>query len=171
MKLLPAGLDNLNLIPEEARKAIYEASRRPPDGFEPKAHVNDSNKDGPRSQVKYFDTINNIALNSTFLHKKYFLQAPKWRVGGAEFEALMRMLDNAGFRTGYIYRNPLVKSELPKPKNDVEVPPAVSSLGYLLEEEELYRQGYVKAKFQPNRPIDFQSHISTLFVLQSLEEI
>lgn len=53
------------------------------------------------------------------------------------------MLDNAGFRTGYIYRNPLVKSELPKPKNDVEVPPAVSSLGYLLEEEELYRQGCV----------------------------
>lgn len=53
----------------------------------------------------------------------------------------MRMLDNAGFRTGYIYRSPLVKSELPKPRNDVEVPPAVSSLGYLLEEEELYRQG------------------------------
>lgn len=53
----------------------------------------------------------------------------------------MRMMDNAGFRTGYIYRNPLVKSELPKPRNDVEVPPAVSSLGYLLEEEELYRQG------------------------------
>lgn len=76
------------------------------------------------------------------------MQAPKWRVGGAEYEALMRMLDNAGFRTGYIYRNPLVKSELPKPKNDVEVPPAVSSLGYLLEEEELYRQGYVIAIFQ-----------------------
>lgn len=76
-------------------------------------------------------------------HSACILQAPKWRVGGAEFEALMRMLDNAGFRTGYIYRNPLVKSELPKPKNDVEVPPAVSSLGYLLEEEELYRQGYV----------------------------
>lgn len=55
----------------------------------------------------------------------------------------MRMLDNAGFRTGYIYRNPLVKSELPRPRNDVEVPPAVSSLGYLLEEEELYRQGFV----------------------------
>lgn len=46
-----------------------------------------------------------------------------------------------GFRTGYIYRNPLVKGELPKPRNDVEVPPAVSSLGYLLEEEELYKQG------------------------------
>lgn len=83
-------------------------------------------------------------VNSNKCNKiKWFciLKAPKWRVGSAEFEALMRMLDNAGFRTGYIYRNPLVKSELPKPKNDVEVPPAVSSLGYLLEEEELYRQG------------------------------
>lgn len=54
----------------------------------------------------------------------------------------MRMLDNAGYRTGYIYRNPLIKGNLPKPKNDVELPPAVSSLGYLLEEEELYKQGY-----------------------------
>ncbi|XP_061725686.1 protein hu-li tai shao isoform X5 [Cydia pomonella] len=68
----------------------------------------------------------------------------KWRVGGEEFEALMRMLDNAGFRTGYIYRHPLIKNEVPRPKNDVEVPPAVSSLGYLLEEEELYRQGIWK---------------------------
>jgi hypothetical protein len=57
------------------------------------------------------------------------------------------MLDNAGFRTGYIYRNPLIKGDPPKPKNDIEVPPAVSSLGYLLEEEELYRQGYVKQFF------------------------
>lgn len=71
----------------------------------------------------------------------YDLQGPKWRVGGADFEALMRMLDNAGYRTGYIYRNPLIKGDLPKPKNDVELPPAVSSLGYLLEEEELYKQG------------------------------
>lgn len=53
----------------------------------------------------------------------------------------MRMLDNAGYRTGYIYRNPLIKGDLPKPKNDVELPPAVSSLGYLLEEEEFYKQG------------------------------
>lgn len=55
----------------------------------------------------------------------------------------MRMLDNAGYRTGYIYRNPLVKHEVPRPKNDIEVPPAVSSLGYLLEEEEMYKQGLV----------------------------
>lgn len=53
----------------------------------------------------------------------------------------MRMLDNAGFRTGYFYRNPLVKSEVPRPKNDVELPPAVSAFGFLREEEELYKQG------------------------------
>lgn len=70
--------------------------------------------------------------------------APKWRLGGAEFEAFMRMLDNAGYRTGHIYRSPLIKNESSKPKNDVELPPAVSSLGYLLEEEEFYKQGIWK---------------------------
>uniref|UniRef100_A0A161MKQ7 Protein hu-li tai shao isoform x1 n=1 Tax=Triatoma infestans TaxID=30076 RepID=A0A161MKQ7_TRIIF len=57
------------------------------------------------------------------------------------------MLDNAGFRTGYLYRTPLVKGEPPRPRNDVEVPPAVSSLGYLLEEEEMYKQGNWKKGF------------------------
>ncbi|XP_032526051.2 protein hu-li tai shao isoform X7 [Danaus plexippus] len=68
----------------------------------------------------------------------------KWRIGGEEFEALMRMMDNAGYRTGHVYRHPLIKNDVPKPKSDVEVPPAVSSLGYLLEEEELYKQGLWK---------------------------
>ncbi|XP_058455351.1 protein hu-li tai shao isoform X2 [Malaya genurostris] len=115
LKLLPVGLDNLIVIPEETRKAIYDASRKPPEGV---PAISADNKE--RSQL------------------------PKWRVGGADFEALMRMLDNAGFRTGYIYRNPLVKNDHPKPKNDIEVPPAVSSLGYLIEEEELFKQGIWK---------------------------
>uniref|UniRef100_A0A1Q3FCC7 Putative cytoskeletal protein adducin n=1 Tax=Culex tarsalis TaxID=7177 RepID=A0A1Q3FCC7_CULTA len=117
LKLMPVGLDNLILIPEETRKAIYDASRKPPEG---------------------------VASAVASADNKERTQVPKWRVGGAEYEALMRMLDNAGFRTGYIYRNPLVKNDLPKPKNDVEVPPAVSSLGYLIEEEELFRQGIWK---------------------------
>ncbi|XP_072766898.1 uncharacterized protein Hts isoform X1 [Anoplolepis gracilipes] len=117
LKLMPAGIDNLNLISEESKKAIFEASRKPPIP-QPSAVV-----------------------ESSALAEKL---EKRWRIGGAEFEALMRMLDNAGFRTGYIYRNPLVKGEPPKPRNDVEVPPAVSSLGYLLEEEELYKQGLWK---------------------------
>jgi hypothetical protein len=49
-----------------------------------------------------------------------------------------------GYRTGYIYKHPLIKEDIPKLKSDVEVPPAVSSLGYLLEEEQLYKDGWVR---------------------------
>merc|ERR1712062_281100 len=62
-----------------------------------------------------------------------------------EFEAMMRMLDNAGYRSGYVYKQPLVKEEPPKPKSDVELPAAVSSLGFLLEEENLYKDGPLRA--------------------------
>ncbi|XP_066141126.1 protein hu-li tai shao isoform X1 [Euwallacea fornicatus] len=116
LKLLPLGVDNLVLLNDEARKKIYDAAHKAPEST-------------PRPD------------QPSILEGKV---ERKWRVGGTEFEALMRMLDNAGFRTGYIYRHPLVKGEPPKPRNDVEVPPAVSSLGYLLEEEELYRQGLWK---------------------------
>merc|ERR1712045_362730 len=68
-----------------------------------------------------------------------------WGAGEMEFEALMRNLDNAGYRTGYVYKQPLVKEEPPKPKSDVELPAAVSSLGYLLEEENLYKDGPLRA--------------------------
>lgn len=148
MKLMPLGVENLVLVSDETRKHVYEAARRPPDST-PK-QLQDAT-DGPATTTK---------------------KEKQWRVGGVEFEALMRMLDNAvstitklsllvghnlsflyitlsrdgcclfqGFRTGYIYRHPLVKGEPPRPRNDVEVPPAVSSLGYLLEEEELYKHG------------------------------
>lgn len=138
LKLLPMGIENLVMIPEESRKAIYDAARRPPEdiiaAFEKKtALISAASEDA--------STADESQLENNKDTSQKLLQQPKWRVGGAEFEALMRMLDNAGFRTGYIYRHPLIKSELPKPRNDVELPPAVSSLGYLLEEEELYRQG------------------------------
>uniref|UniRef100_A0A3B4YU93 Gamma-adducin-like n=1 Tax=Stegastes partitus TaxID=144197 RepID=A0A3B4YU93_9TELE len=51
----------------------------------------------------------------------------KWKVGEAEFESLMRMLDNLGYRTGYSYRNPIVR-EKPRSKNDVEIPATVSAV-------------------------------------------
>ncbi|XP_010782469.1 adducin 3 (gamma) b [Notothenia coriiceps] len=50
----------------------------------------------------------------------------KWKVGEAELESLMRMLDNLGYRTGYSYRNPIVR-EKPRSKNDVEIPATVSA--------------------------------------------
>lgn len=111
LKLSSVPVENLVVLSDETRKKMYQAAHSPPHGT-------------PRVNPAVEEKVER-----------------KWRVGGVEFEALMRMLDNAGFRTGYIYRHPLIKGEVPRPKNDVELPPAVSSLGYLLEEEELYKRG------------------------------
>lgn len=50
LKLIPVGIENLSLIPEESRKAIYEASRRPPQGVETRTQ---DNKERP-NQVNIF---------------------------------------------------------------------------------------------------------------------
>uniref|UniRef100_A0A8B9LH06 Adducin 3 (gamma) b n=1 Tax=Astyanax mexicanus TaxID=7994 RepID=A0A8B9LH06_ASTMX len=52
----------------------------------------------------------------------------RWRVGEAEFESLMRMMDNLGYRTGYAYRHPIVKVK-PHHHNDVEIPATVTGVG------------------------------------------
>ncbi|XP_036449250.1 adducin 3 (gamma) b, partial [Colossoma macropomum] len=52
----------------------------------------------------------------------------RWRVGEAEFESLMRMMDNLGYRTGYAYRHPIVKVK-PQNRNDVEIPATVTGVG------------------------------------------
>uniref|UniRef100_A0A6Q2XSA4 Class II aldolase/adducin N-terminal domain-containing protein n=1 Tax=Esox lucius TaxID=8010 RepID=A0A6Q2XSA4_ESOLU len=48
----------------------------------------------------------------------------KWKVGEAEFESLMRMMDNLGYRTGYAYHHPIVREKI-RTKNDVEIPATV----------------------------------------------
>ncbi|KAM7171045.1 gamma-adducin isoform 1-T16 [Macrochelys suwanniensis] len=53
----------------------------------------------------------------------------KWKVGEQEFEALMRMLDNLGYRTGYAYRQPLVR-EKPRHKSEVEIPATVTAFSF-----------------------------------------
>jgi adducin len=68
MKLMPLGVDNLQLLTDETRKQIYDAARRPPEGV---------------PQVP-----GQLPANAEKKDKR-------WRIGGLEFEALMRMLDNA----------------------------------------------------------------------------
>ncbi|XP_012863290.1 alpha-adducin isoform X9 [Echinops telfairi] len=51
--------------------------------------------------------------------------SPKWQIGEQEFEALMRMLDNLGYRTGYPYRYPALR-EKAKKSSDVELPASVA---------------------------------------------
>ncbi|XP_072560083.1 adducin 3 (gamma) a isoform X1 [Paramormyrops kingsleyae] len=50
----------------------------------------------------------------------------KWKAGELEFESLMRMLDNLGYRTGYAYRHPIVR-EKPRHKSEVEIPATVTA--------------------------------------------
>ncbi|XP_048477351.1 alpha-adducin-like, partial [Rhincodon typus] len=57
---------------------------------------------------------------------------PKWLTGEQEFEALMRMLDNLGYRTGYPYRCPALR-EKTKNRSDVEIPP--SATGFTFPED------------------------------------
>jgi adducin len=71
MKLMPLGVENLVLVSDETRKQVYEAARRAPDAM-PKQSQDAT--DGPTTAPK---------------------KEKQWRVGGVEFEALMRMLDNA----------------------------------------------------------------------------
>lgn len=49
LKLLPMGIDNLILIPEETRKAIYDASRKPIEG----TVASPDNKDRPHQTVSF----------------------------------------------------------------------------------------------------------------------
>ncbi|XP_049742582.1 alpha-adducin isoform X2 [Elephas maximus indicus] len=54
---------------------------------------------------------------------------PRWQIGEQEFEALMRMLDNLGYRTGYPYRYPALR-EKSKKYSDVEVPASVTGYSF-----------------------------------------
>ncbi|XP_063231334.1 protein hu-li tai shao isoform X6 [Bacillus rossius redtenbacheri] len=144
IKLMPMGVENLVLVSDETRKQVYEAAHRAP-VVAPKLP---EGSDLPPSGLK---------------------KEKQFRVGSVEFEALMRMLDNAGFRTGYIYRQPLVKGDPPRPRNDVEVPPAVSSLGYLLEEEEMYRTGNWKKYVDGRKTHDRTRWLNSPNVYQRVE--
>ncbi|KAK3539206.1 hypothetical protein QTP86_029588 [Hemibagrus guttatus] len=53
----------------------------------------------------------------------------KTRLGEHEFEALMRTLDNLGYRTGYAYRFPVLL-ERSRTRREVEVPATVTSFSF-----------------------------------------
>ncbi|XP_049645668.1 alpha-adducin isoform X2 [Suncus etruscus] len=57
------------------------------------------------------------------------ISPPRWQIGEQEFEALMRMLDNLGYRTGYPYRYPALR-EKSKKFSDVEVPASVAGYSF-----------------------------------------
>lgn len=54
----------------------------------------------------------------------------RWRLGEIEFEACMRCLDNASYRTGYIYRQPVMRQIDRTAVKDIEIPPHCSTLSF-----------------------------------------
>merc|ERR1711899_57983 len=120
LKMVPLGIDNLVMIDEPTRRKVFERGQMGGGGVD---SLTQGGPDGSNDKKK----------------------SKKWGVGEMEFEAMMRMMDNAGYRSGYVYKQPLVKEEPPKPKSDVELPAAVSSLGFLLEEQSLYKDGPLQA--------------------------
>ncbi|XP_031434256.1 alpha-adducin isoform X11 [Clupea harengus] len=71
---------------------------------------------------------------------------PKWLVGEQEFEALMRMLDNLGYRTGYPYRCPSLRDKTKK-YSDVEIPPSATGYSYA-EDSDSGARSPLKHSFQ-----------------------
>lgn len=66
--MLPFGKDNLVLLSDETRKSMYDAARKVPESLAP--------------------PVPDVPSAAAVAEKR-------WRIGGLEFEALMRMLDNA----------------------------------------------------------------------------
>lgn len=54
LNLLPVGIDNLLPITEEARKAIYDESRKPPEGTIVLPPMQIDNKDKVLHQVRFY---------------------------------------------------------------------------------------------------------------------
>lgn len=70
---------------------------------------------------------------------------PKWQTGEQEFEALMRMLDNLGYRTGYPYQCPALR-EKAKKYSDVEIPG--SAIGYSFANDDSGTRSPLRHSFQ-----------------------
>ncbi|CAM4664367.1 unnamed protein product [Leuciscus chuanchicus] len=71
---------------------------------------------------------------------------PKWQIGEQEFEALMRMLDNLGYRTGYPYRCPALRDKAKK-YSDVEIPASATGYSYA-EDSDSGARSPLKHSFQ-----------------------
>ncbi|XP_043224582.1 protein hu-li tai shao-like isoform X2 [Amphibalanus amphitrite] len=131
--MMPLGVDNLTLVDEAQRQLVFEESRRPP--TRPTLSSSGEERPSPRSQ---------------------------WRLGELEFEALMRVMDNAGYRTGHIYRHTM-RAEAPAHQSDVEYPPAASS--YLADIDDVFKY----SPMRKTRPGERTRWLNTPNVYQKVE--
>ncbi|MBN3300308.1 ADDA protein, partial [Amia calva] len=103
-----------------------------------------SSAGGPENLVM-LDPLENKARNHT-PEPSTDASHPKWQIGEQEFEALMRMLDNLGYRTGYPYRCPALRDKAKK-YSDVEIPPSATGYSYA-EDSDSGARSPLKHSFQ-----------------------
>ncbi|EFX68189.1 hu li tai shao-like protein [Daphnia pulex] len=94
--MMSAGLENLIIVSEEAKQRSMEVVRRAQEMIEDGALKEKAGQRQP-SAAGDVDT------------KEKKAPQVRWNLGDLEFEAYMRMMDNAGYRTGYPYRLPSFK--------------------------------------------------------------
>ncbi|CAG2108612.1 unnamed protein product [Medioppia subpectinata] len=118
IKLMSCGIDNIRIMSAESIEQVRSVIKAA----------------GTQVQGKPPSTDDSVVAANPE-HHEHREKLKKWKVWDLEFEAQMRMLDNAGFRTGYLYRQPLLRADQPRTKYDVEEPPSASSLAHYLEED------------------------------------
>ncbi|KAG1678650.1 Protein hu-li tai shao [Nymphon striatum] len=147
VKLMPLGIENMVLISDAAKERVLESVKR---GVNSKQiAVGTADEDKEQAEPKE--------------------RQRKWKVGELEFEAKMRMLDNQGFRTGYVYKQPLIRSDMPRFKNDVEVPPASTSHSHMFDEDDLTKYSPLKKYFEGKRASDKNRWLNSPNVYQRVE--
>jgi adducin len=122
IKLMSCGLENIQIMSDEAIEQVRSIVKAAGSQVQGKPSADDSALITATSEHDDRPHENKEKLK-------------KWKVWDLEFEAQMRMLDNAGFRTGYLYRQPLLRADQPRTKYEVEQPPSASSLAHYLEED------------------------------------
>ncbi|GAB6025468.1 hypothetical protein CHUAL_011208 [Chamberlinius hualienensis] len=85
------------------------------------------------------------------------------------FEGYMRMLDNAGYRTGYMYRAAVTRSEAPRQRNDVEIPPASSAYTHIFDEDDLVKYSPLKKLLDSRKVQDKTRWLNSPNVYQKVE--
>uniref|UniRef100_T1ISN9 Class II aldolase/adducin N-terminal domain-containing protein n=1 Tax=Strigamia maritima TaxID=126957 RepID=T1ISN9_STRMM len=143
-KVMPMGLDNIILINDDVRKKVLDDVQKGAAHSKPVQEMGDGDAKVERKDRKF-------------------------KHGELDFEAYMRMLDNAGFRTGYLYRQPLARVEAPRPKNDCEVPPTSSSSTYIFDEDDLLRFSPLRKLMEGRKAHDKTRWLNSPNVYQKVE--
>jgi len=162
MRMMVVGIENLILVSDEAKRRSNEVVKKTNEFLN--AGRNTVRLGGAVEGEQSVDEAKEAQEK-----EKPRTREIKWRHGDMEFEAYMRMLDNSGYRTGYPYRVHSVKIDMPRQKHDVEVPPAVSSFGYLIEEDELYKNSPLRKLLEGRRTLDKNRWINSPNVYQKVE--